>query len=260
MKIGFVSAVGAEENTPLAEFIKQVDRLARNQVGRVKAEDTELVFQMPGSDEPPNDEEILRGYLEMARAGEYDAVISWCFLDPMKKEARQALEIPVIGIAETAMHMASMMGARFGVIAPDEPGGKETTDGYIRTLGLQDRAVPTRVLPYKNLWSALTDASEGIDAMIKAGRGLISDGAEVIIPGCVLIDVMAANAPGCEQEYPNGLKEIDGVPVINVAAYAVKFAETLAAMKKAGVPWISRKAPEQGVSATKYKGPGFWLD
>lgn len=281
MKIGFVSSVGAPENTPLAESIKNVDTLVRKQVDAAKARDMEIVFQMsksftgiaPGQYgylKLLDEAETLHSFMEMAKTGEYDAVVDWCFLDPVKREARQALDIPVIGIAETAMHMACMMGAKFGVVAPNDE-GRRTTDEYIRALGLQERAVPTRVISLENEWAALEDAHEGIEAMKQVSRELIADGAEVIIPGCVLVDVMAAVVPGCEKEYPNGLTEIDGVPVVNVGAYAVKMAEMLADMRNAGIPWISRKGyynsakdnafvMEHAVPLLEYRGSGFWLD
>ena len=46
--------------------------------------------------------------------------------------------------------------------------------------------------------------------------------------------------PGCEQDYPNGLYEVDGVPIVDVISTAVKMAEILAFMDSAGIPWISR--------------------
>lgn len=281
MKIAFVSEVGALENSPAADGIRLVNKLTRQQIGKVKAKDTEVAFHMPraGTGMTPEkysylrcleDAEILHGYMEVAKSGNYDAIVGWCFLDPMKREARQALDIPFVGIAETAMHVACMMGAKFGIVAP-HPEGAYVTDEYVRTLGLQDRAVPSRALPMENPWAALEDAHKGIEAMIEVSRELIADGAEIIIPGCVLADLMAATVPACEREYPNGLRGVDDVPIMDVGACAIKFAESLVEAKNAGIPWISRKhyycsaeddkmVMQQTSAVLEYKGPGFWLD
>ena len=48
-------------------------------------------------------------------------------------------------------------------------------------------------------------------------------------------------APGATDKYPNGLVEVDGVPVLDVLACGIKMAETLVTLKKSGASWISRK-------------------
>lgn len=119
--------------------------------------------------------------------------------------------------------------------------------------------------------AGLTDAHKCIESFIKMSIEPISDGAEVIIPGCMLLDSILAMAPGCEKDYPNGLHEVNGVPILNVAALTIKVAEAFVCMKKASLPWISRKlyynsakvekkALEEGAALLEYKGPGFWLD
>lgn len=72
-------------------------------------------------------------------------------------------------------------------------------------------------------------------------------------------------APGCEEKYPNGLYEVDGVPLVDVISTAVRMAEVLASMKNAGIPWISRAGafntpPEALIAETEeffpYHGSG----
>jgi allantoin racemase len=283
MKIGIMHVVPAEENTPDATFIKTWDILLRKNIDLVKAEGTEITFQVPRRGLGPNaivynymlafnDIETLHGYMELQKAGIYDAIIGLCFFDPMIREAKQALDVPFIGCAEVAMHMAAMMGAKFGVISADV-GGKWNIEEEIRRYGLQDRALPVRgtALSLQEQIAGLTDAHVCIESAIEVSRELIADGAEVIIPGCMFLDPVLAMAPGCENDYPNGLREVDGVPILNVVALTIKVAEAFACMKKAGFPWISRKlyynsakgnekALEESRALMEYKGPGFWLD
>tara|TARA_Y100000588_G_C14239154_1_gene918609 strand:- start:989 stop:1678 length:690 start_codon:yes stop_codon:yes gene_type:complete len=70
------------------------------------------------------DEEIARpsivsSVIESAESGA-DAVIVYCFGEPGVEESRQKVNVPVLGIAAPAMHMASMLGKRFSVIASVE--------------------------------------------------------------------------------------------------------------------------------------------
>jgi allantoin racemase len=59
------------------------------------------------------------GFLHKARQAEsegYDAVISNCYCDPGVKPARELLNIPVVGPAESSMHLAATLGHRFSVV------------------------------------------------------------------------------------------------------------------------------------------------
>ncbi|MBW1645559.1 MAG: hypothetical protein JRJ56_04410 [Deltaproteobacteria bacterium] len=49
-------------------------------------------------------------------------------------------------------------------------------------------------------------------------------------------------APGCSEDYPQGLFEVDGVPVVDVISTGVRLCEVLGSMRQAGIPWISRVA------------------
>lgn len=286
VKIGIMHAVPAEENTSAAEIVKTWDLLLRKNIDLVKAEGTEITFQVPRRGlgggglhsitynymKVFNDMESLYGYMELEKAGIYDAIICMCMFDPMIREARQALDIPFVGCAEVAMHMAAMMGVKFGVIVP-ENGGICTTEENIHRYGLKDRAIPTKTLgiSLEEQATGLTDAHKCIESFIKTSIESITDGAEVIIPGCMFLDSILAMAPGCEKDYPNGFHEVNGVPILNVAALTIKVAEAFVCMKKAGLPWISRKlyyksaksdkvALEEASALLEYKGPGFWLD
>jgi len=48
----------------------------------------------------------------------HDAVIVACFSDPGLAALREVLDIPVVGIGESAYLTASMLGARFSVVSP----------------------------------------------------------------------------------------------------------------------------------------------
>lgn len=284
IRIGVMHVLPAAENSPAADVLKSWDRLLRKNIDLVKAEGTEVTFQIPrlGTDSlhalqykymnALNDMETLYGYMELGRTGKYDAIFGMCFFDPMMREARQVLDVPFIGPGEVTMRLAAMMGRKFGVVSIGDRVNWNIED-LIEKYHLDSYSVGVKGLPVsiEDQVKALTDARENIDGFIKVSKELIAAGAEVIIPGCMLMDPALRLAPGCEKEYPNGLHEVDGVPIMNVIALSIKVAEAFAAMKKAGLPWISRKlyynsaegdekALRDGARILEYRGPGFWLD
>jgi len=286
IKIGVMHVIPAKEDSPAAEAVRNWNKLLRKNIDLVKAEGTEVTFQIPRMGmglyaaqykyiNALNDMETLYGYMELGEAGIYDAIIGMCFFDPMLREARQALDIPVIGPGEVAMRMAAMMGIKFGVVSIGDRVNWHILDN-IHKYNLDYYSVGVWGLPvsFEDQVKALTDARENIEGFVKVSKEIVAAGAEVIIPGCMIMDPVLRLAPGCEKEYPNGLHEVDGVPIMNVTALTVKVAEAFASMKKAGLPWISRrlyynspkgdekaeKAMQEGAELLKYKGPGFWLD
>lgn len=287
INIGVMHVVPAVENTPAAENIKRWNSLIRKNADLCKADGTELTFQTARCGMKTlhsfqykymnilNDMETLHGYMELDKTGKYDAIIGMCFFDPLMREARQALSVPFIGPGEVSMRMAAMMGKRFGVVSIGDRANWNIED-QIHQYCLDDYSVGVWGLPVtmEDQILALTDARENIDGFVKVSKKLVAAGAEVILPGCMIMDPALRLAPGCEKEYPNGLHEVDGVPIMNVTALAIKVAEAFGAMKKAGLPWISRKlyynsphtpdgdkqALVDGADVLEYKGRGFWLD
>lgn len=54
----------------------------------------------------------------LAAAPGHDAVVVACFSDPGMAALREVLDIPVVGIGESAYLTAAMLGARFSVVTP----------------------------------------------------------------------------------------------------------------------------------------------
>ncbi|WP_404298589.1 aspartate/glutamate racemase family protein [Halomonas sp.] len=91
---------------------------------RIAAPDTRITATQPGSGpvsiESHFDEAISAiGVLEEVLAGEQgevDAYIIACFGDPGLLAARELTRAPVIGIAEAAFHMATLISTRFSIV------------------------------------------------------------------------------------------------------------------------------------------------
>jgi allantoin racemase len=152
-----------------------------------------------------------------------DAVISNCMDDPGVEAAREWVSIPVIGPAETSMHIATMLGHRFSIIGVLEADERPFHD-HARKAGLADRLASVRAINIPVL--ELEDRAEAVRALVEQSvKAVQEDGAHVIIFGCT-------GMAGMAQEVEEGLKRagITDVPVIDPAKLAFKIAEALADM------------------------------
>lgn len=135
-----------------------------------------------------NDLEIVDRIIKAEQDG-YDAVIIGCFCDPGLREARGVVDIPVIGLSESSMSVAQMIGGRFAVVT--------VWDAYVpimeknlRVYGWEKRAIASRPIRYFNMdWSRFISAIQGeSDALLAefehTALSCIEDGADVIIAGC----------------------------------------------------------------------------
>ncbi|MBA7501212.1 hypothetical protein ES704_03974 [subsurface metagenome] len=279
MRFALISVIAAEENSEGGQFCKAWADLVRRNIDLVKQKDTEATFLFPrwgltGFDaffhtylHHLNDSETFHVAFQAEKEG-FDAVILSCFYDPMLRELRQAVNIPVVSMLESSLALALMMGAKVGVVTVS-PEAACDHEELIHKYGLRERAVRIRPIPEtaEEQPMALMDAHRDIEAFKKVARELIADGADVLIPACGLMSPALRLAPGAEKEYPNGLTEVDGVPVMDSIGVAIKMVEALVSLKQAGSSWISRKAfyaqatpkaLEFGQMVLKYDGPGFW--
>lgn len=62
----------------------------------------------------------IRNFMKAAVWAEengYDAIVSGCFYDPGLREARELVKIPVVGVCEASLHVASMITAgKFSIL------------------------------------------------------------------------------------------------------------------------------------------------
>ncbi len=187
-----------------------------------------------------NDREVLENMLDSYREG-YDAIALNCFFDPCVDVAREIMDIPVVGPAEASMSMASLMGARFGIVTFHP----KTIPDYERMIGAYGFDAKAIVRPVRSLTQSPEDQLRGVtnpEATIEdfeeVAMTLVRDGAEVIIPGCLMLSPILAK---------HGIAHVEDVPVLDVVSVTVKFAEFLYEMSKAGLPIVSRRR--------FYKGP-----
>ena len=254
MKILYVNIPTGTKASEFGDFAKNTYiPLTRKNMALVKSPETEIVFRFSEWGMGPIDMAFYRYidhlasrmvYYSARNAKEegFDAVVVNCFGDPMLWELRQALDIPVVGIGESSMLTATLMGHKFGIVHIS-PYNIPETDEHLAKYGLKERCVGQRPIDNWNdgLEEGLTDSKQKVEAFITSAQKLINDGAEVIIPGCSLMSPTMRLTPGAENLYPNGLTEVNGVPVVDAVSVTLKTAESMASLYRAGSGWISRK-------------------
>ena len=122
----------------------------------------------------------------------YDAVVVNCMLDPGVSQAKRAVQIPVVGIREASLAVASLVGRH-----------------------------PDTIYPHKiPVLELAADEENTVHELVKKGQGLISRrGTDVIIPGC-----------GYLGELSQRLQAELSVPVLANIDVGLRVAESLAVL------------------------------
>lgn len=153
------------------------------------------------------------------RAGGSDAYIVACFGDPGLDAARELVDVPVVGIAEAAMHLAAIAGRSFAIVTTLSRTLGRAQDLLAR-YGMTDACVSMSGtgIPVLDLEEA---SGEAFETIARHCADAVAGGADAVVLGC------AGMTDLCRR-----LAERAGVPVVDGVAAAVGVA---AAMVRAGV-------------------------
>lgn len=187
---------------------------------KVAAPGTELIATQPAdgpvSIESHFDEAIsVIGVLDTIREHQADAYVIACFGDPGLLAARELTAAPVLGIAEAAFHVASMISTRFSVVTTLARTGiiaEHLLDQY--GFASHCRKVRATDLPVLALEEDNDSAYEHLYQECLLAQKEDQIGA--IVLGC-----------GGMADMAERLTEALGMPVIDGVTAAVKFAEAL---------------------------------
>lgn len=149
----------------------------------------------------------------------HDAVIVAAFGDPGLAGLREVMPVPVLGMSESALASACLLGHRFSIIAISQriqAWYREVVESH----GLIGRLASIRALdrPLAGIGSVQADHLDALRALCE--RAVAEDGAEVIVlagaPLAGLARALAGQLP---------------VPVVDGVSSAVRHAETLVALQ-----------------------------
>lgn len=157
---------------------------------------------------------------EKAEKEGYDAVIDYCFGDPALEAIKEALSIPVVGINEPSVHLASILGRKFSVIGVGSKESLGLMSDKIAHYGLTNSLASVRITDVRVL-DIKKESNKLMNALTEEGRKAIEeDGAEVLVLGC-------GSLLGTNEK----LQEKLNVPVIDSGLAALKVVEDLVKLK-----------------------------
>lgn len=161
------------------------------------------------------------GVIDEVRKGEAegcDGYVIACFGDPGLLAAREIARGPVVGIAEAAMHAASLLGTGFSIVSMLER-SRATMEHLVHAYGMERmcRSIRMTDLAVLELEEEGSGAQERVIEQCRLA--LAEDHADVILLGCGgMSDLMARIT-----------REI-GAPAVDGVSAGVRFVEALAGL------------------------------
>ncbi len=166
---------------------------------------------------------ILDSVLSAEHEG-FDAIAIGNILDPALREARSMVDVPVLGLGETCMTTACLMGSQFALVGVNPYFGGRFEENVAK-YGLKERLAGIQCMdltPHELDACFADDAgrARALESFRRAARVLLDRGAEVIIPAGGRITAFL-NA--------QGVRDVDGAPILD--GTATLLAMTLAAVR-----------------------------
>ncbi|MFX1516919.1 MAG: aspartate/glutamate racemase family protein [Promethearchaeota archaeon] len=163
-------------------------------------------------------EPMLKKLLEIRKAKKYDAIIIGCAGDPGLKPARELLNVPVVGPAESSIHFACMLSDRFSILTILHAGVASEDSARIlaREKGLESRLASVEFVQVSvaGMWGKNKEII--IDQMIESTKTAKQKGAGCVVLGCMSMAFLLVDEI---------IEEAVGIPVVNPLKTAIKTAE-----------------------------------
>lgn len=180
--------------------------------------------------------EIVQLAADGQNAG-FDAVVLYCFSDPVIDACREALRIPVIGGAQASCLAALNVCRSFGVILADEARLPEKKL-FLRTLGVSPERIVQIAAVNLNGISPWADRETTFKKLLACGQKMMREThTEAIVLGCLSFLGLA-----------EPLSRVLGIPFIDPAVAAVTTAESIVRQRlftsKVSYPLLCGKARE----------------
>ena len=180
--------------------------------------------------------EIVQLAADGQNAG-FEAVVLYCFSDPVIDACREALRIPVIGGAQASCLAALNVCRSFGVILADEARLPEKKL-FLRTLGVSPERIGQIAAVNLNGISPWADRETTFKKLLACGQKMMREThTEAIVLGCLSFLGLA-----------EPLSRVLGIPVIDPAVAAVTTAESIVRQRlftsKVSYPLLCSKARE----------------
>jgi allantoin racemase len=228
MKLWYQSLARQTESTPYGSILSKVIAAA---VDRGTTVHVKGVSQSAGIGvhyrflEYHDMREVIYNAIEAEKQG-YDAFLIGNISDAGIREAREMVNIPVLGLSESSMHIACVMGASFGMVTISNKWTPRLLEN-VRRYGLESRLAGFEEMNTSplELKKAMVDPelrTAVIEDFKACTERLVARGAEVVIPAGGDIIVFLAEA---------GTYEMNRVPLVNGIVELIKMGEMAAKLK-----------------------------
>jgi Asp/Glu/hydantoin racemase len=168
-------------------------------------------------------DQVINNAIE-AQKNNYDVFVVGCTADPGRSKIRKLLNIPTIFIGENSMNFACALGKNISIVARAEEVCTKFKKN-IRDYGLNNMIFKISHLSFtlEQLATSFEDPKPVIEKFLTEANKLVRKGAEVIIPGCGILNMLLSK---CR------IKRVNGVLVLDTAAILIKTAELLGSLAK----------------------------
>ena len=176
-------------------------------------------------------EEVIK-----AEQNGYDGVYIACSYEPGVKEAREVVDIPVVGATVPTVLIACQLGHRFSYFTDSELAVTNTWD-LLRRYGLETRCLSVKSV---GLWldEIVKKPEENRERIINLAKKAVQEGADVIILGCTIVAAYLTDIIKTKMLPP----ELTKIAILDSNICAFKTLELLVDLRvKAGIS-VSRKA------------------
>jgi allantoin racemase len=229
MKLWYQSLARQTESTPYGEMLRRVIDAACDPGTAVHLQG---VRESAGIGvhyrflEYHDTREVIYNAMRAEREG-YDAFLIGNISDGCIREAREVVNIPVLGMCETSLHIACMMGANFGLVTISPKWTPRLVEN-VQRYGLERRlaaidAMDTSPLDLKRCFVEPAHLKFIVGQFNECAERLIAKGAEVVIPAGGDVIVLLADA---------GIYEVAGAPILNGIVELVKMGELAVKLRR----------------------------
>lgn len=156
----------------------------------------------------------------------YDAAVIGNALDFGLGEARSVTRIPVVGVTESALYVASSLGYRYSIVVVHHQTG-QFVDSLVKQYGMHARLA--RIADMGVSLAEVAAVYQNTDRLLnlfheRAARTIKEDGAEVIIVCCTILSTLLTMQK---------IYTVDAVPVVDPVWAGIKLAEVMVDLRRA---------------------------
>jgi len=154
----------------------------------------------------------------------YDAFVRLGTLDAGSLEIRELVNIPVIFITETGLHLAFLLADKFAFFTHSKSLLDRITE-LAERYGLTHRMVPGGHLDlsgYSELMEMFQNPKRYVDSVVRVVREIGARGASLLLPSVGALGQWLVD---------NNLLEIDGIAILDTQGAALKMAELMLDLK-----------------------------